>query len=133
MKAIGAVSIEYSRKQKLTTYTHKHTHKHTHTHTHTQTHTQTHTYIFGRRLFFHCRSYICKKKSKFDNWFLTPIQGFTQKKIEKEKLLRSELSAIYSKKTSHLKSSLLSFHRFLEGFIKAQIEGLDDRYLLIPV
>ena len=29
LKAIGAVSIELSRKQKSTTYTHKHTHIHT--------------------------------------------------------------------------------------------------------
>ena len=54
LKAISAVSIELSRKQKLTTYTHKHTHTRTHTHT----------YISGRRLFFQCRSYICKKKVK---------------------------------------------------------------------
>ena len=61
LKAIGAVSIELSRKQKLTIYTH------------------THTYIHFRQtnFFFQCRSYICKKKSKFDDWFLTPIQGFT--------------------------------------------------------
>ena len=126
LKAISAVSIELSRKQKLTTYTHKYTHTHTHTRTLTYIH-------FRQKAFFHCRSYICKRKSKFDNWFLTPIQGFTQSNIQKAKFLRSELSAIYSKKTPHLKSSYLSFHRFVEGFIKAQIEGLDVRYLLIPV
>ena len=45
-RAIGATSFELSRDKKLTTYTH--------------THTDTHTYIFSRRLFFQCRSYINK-------------------------------------------------------------------------
>ena len=77
---------------------------------HTQT--NTHTYIFGRRLFFNVDYTYAKKKSKFDNWFLTPIQGFTQSKIEKAKLLRIELSVIDTKKTPQLKSTHLRFHRF---------------------
>ena len=63
-RAIGATSFELSRDKKLTTYTQTHTHRHTRTHTRTQTHTHTdtdtHTYIFGRWLFFQCRSYINK-------------------------------------------------------------------------
>ena len=58
LKAISAVSIELSRKQKLTTYKRKHTHTLTHTHTYIH---------FRQTAFFQCRSYICKKKSKFDN------------------------------------------------------------------
>ena len=53
-RAIGATFFELSRDKKLTTHTHTHTRAHTHTRTHT------HTYIFGRRLFFQCRSYINK-------------------------------------------------------------------------
>ena len=45
-RAIGATFFELSRDKKLTTNTH--------------TQTDTHTYIFGRRLFFQCRSYINK-------------------------------------------------------------------------
>ena len=49
-KAIGATSFESSRDKKLTTHRQKDT----------ETHTDTHTYIFGRRLFFQCRSHINK-------------------------------------------------------------------------
>ena len=59
LKAIGAVSIELSRKQKLTTFTH--THKHTHTHTHTHTHFRQTTF------FFNVDHIYPKRKSKFDN------------------------------------------------------------------
>ena len=50
--AIGATSFDLSRDKKLTTYTQKHTQTHTRT--------DTHTYIFGRRTFFQCRSYVNK-------------------------------------------------------------------------
>ena len=74
LKAIGAVSIELLRKQKLTTYTHTLTHTHIHT-------------FSEDDFFFNVGHIYTKKKSKFDNRFLTPIQGFTQSKIEKAIIL----------------------------------------------
>ena len=72
LKAIGAVSIQLSRKQKLTTYTHTHTHTHTHTYTHTHTHIHsyphTHIHTFSANdFFFNVDQIHAKKKTKFDN------------------------------------------------------------------
>ena len=55
-KVIGATFFELSRDKKLTTYTQ--THRYTDTRTHKHTNTQT--YIFGKRLFLECISYIDK-------------------------------------------------------------------------
>ena len=55
-EAIGAVSIELSRKQKSTTYVHKHTHTRSHTHAHTHIHT------FPADDFFFNVDHICAKK-----------------------------------------------------------------------
>ena len=47
-------------------------------------HTHTHIHTFSADDFFFNVDHIyTKEKLKFDNWFLTPIQGFTQSKIEK--------------------------------------------------
>ena len=57
LKAIGATSFELSRYKKLTT------HRYTNIH-------------FRQTIFFQFHTYIwTKEKAKFDNWFLTPIQG----------------------------------------------------------
>ena len=60
-----------------------------HTHTQTHTHTDTHTYIFGRRLFFQCRSYVNKGngeiwKSIFDtDSRLHSIKDWESKTVKK--------------------------------------------------
>ena len=87
LKAIGAVSIELSRKQILTTYTQ------------TNTHTDTHTCIFGRRLFFQCRSYMYKKKVEIWQLIFDPdsrlysIKDWESKKKIPEKLHRQHIDA----------------------------------------
>ena len=45
-----------------------------------------------------------------------------------KKLLRRELSAVYFKKGSLTEIPISQLPRILEGSIKAQIEGFDDRY-----
>ena len=63
-RAIDAISFELSREKKLTTSTH-----------------------FRETDFFFNVDHIILTKDieKFDNYILTPIQGFPQKKIEKAK------------------------------------------------
>ena len=76
-KTIRATSFELSRDKKLTTYTHTHTH----------THRQTHIHTFPANDFFFNVDHICTKEmAKFDNWFLRPIQGFTNQRLRKQKL-----------------------------------------------
>ena len=58
--------------------------------------------------------------AKFENRFLTPIQGFTQSKIEKAK-------------GSPTKIAISQLPEILEGTIKAQIKGFDICYLLMIV
>ena len=83
-KTIRATSFELSRDKKLTTYTHTHTHTHTHAHTHAHIHT--HPYIFGRRLFFQCRSYINKGNGEIrqlifeTDWRLYSIKDWESKR-----------------------------------------------------
>ena len=60
--------------------------------------------------------------AKFENRFLTPIQGFTQSKIEKAKLISKMAQLEDSERTKTRKHPLYSIKKMLESKMRLKIE-----------